>query len=109
MGQKQALSLSFIFALADLSSRGRSDIDFPLLVDTPFARLDSIVRTNMIRETPKFARQWILLLTDTELGENEMNLFASEDKVSKIYRITKDQDGKSVIRAIDSFSELKEV
>ena len=63
----------------------------------------------MIRETPKFARQWILLLTDTELGENEMNLFASEDKVSKIYRITKDQDGKSVIRAIDSFSELKEV
>lgn len=109
MGQKQALSLSFIFALADLSSRGRSDIDFPLLVDTPFARLDSIVRTNMIRETPKFARQWILLLTDTELGEKEMDLFAGEKKVSKIYRISKDHNGKSVIRAINSFNELRGV
>lgn len=107
MGQKQALSLSFIFALADLSSRGRSDIDFPLLVDTPFARLDSIVRTNMIRETPKFARQWILLLTDTELGEKEMDLFAGEKKVSKIYRISKDHNGKSMIRAINSFNELR--
>lgn len=98
-GQKQVLSLAFIFALAKLASKGRkSEIDFPLFVDTPFARLDSQIRDHIIKETPKLSSQWVLLLTDTEYTNREKQSFVESNAVGTSYQLQKNNDGKTEIQ-----------
>lgn len=89
-GQRQILSLSFITALATLASKGREhEVSFPLFMDTPFARLDVGNKGNLIRNIPRLSNQWIILVTDSELSENEINAFIEHGKVGKVYRIEK--------------------
>ncbi|AOB21361.1 AAA family ATPase [Lactiplantibacillus plantarum] len=98
-GQKQVLSLAFIFALAKLASKGRKgEIDFPLFVDTPFARLDSQIRDHIIKETPKLSSQWVLLLTDTEYTNREKQSFVESNAVGTSYQLQKNNDGKTEIQ-----------
>lgn len=88
-GQKQLLSLSFVLSLAKLATKGVEGIEFPLFMDTPFARLSSENRENVIKNIPEMADQWILLLTDTEYTANEKNIFSHFEKVGKMYSLNK--------------------
>lgn len=105
-GQKQVLSLAFIFALAKLASKGReSEIDFPLFVDTPFARLDSQIRDHIIKETPKLSSQWVLLLTDTEYTDREKRSFVESNAVGTVYQLRKNIEGKTEIQVSSLINE----
>ena len=97
MGQSQVLSLAFIFALAKLASKGRDEIDFPLFVDTPFARLDSQLRDHIVQKTPGLSSQWVLLLTDTEFTSREKTSFIKSNGVGYVYKLQKDSDGQTSI------------
>lgn len=97
MGQSQVLSLAFIFALAKLASKGRDEIDFPLFVDTPFARLDSQIRDHIVQKTPGLSSQWVLLLTDTEFTSREKTSFIKSNRVGYVYKLQKDSDGQTSI------------
>lgn len=64
-GERQVLSLSFITAMA-LVSGGK----IPLVMDTPFGRLFSTHRENIVEQVPKLTPQWILMVQDEELTGN---------------------------------------
>lgn len=94
-GQRQVLSLSFITALASLASKGReNEVSFPLFMDTPFARLDVENTGSLISTIPNLTGQWIILVTNSELGEKEISEFMESKKAGKIYKISK--EGKNL-------------
>lgn len=66
-GERQVLSLSFITAMA-LVTGGR----IPLVMDTPFGRLFSIHRENIVEQIPALTNQWILMVQDEELTGNAL-------------------------------------
>lgn len=62
-GEKQLIALAMIWALTKVSGS-----DFPFVIDTPLARLDSIHRTNLVNHYfTKLSDQVIILSTDTEI------------------------------------------
>jgi DNA sulfur modification protein DndD len=61
-GETQLLSLAFILAMTAIS-----DIEAPLVIDTPLARLDKTVRSNLVNALPGLTRQLVLLVTDSEM------------------------------------------
>lgn len=105
MGQGQILTLAFITSIAQFASRGRDEMVFPLLMDTPFGRLDKENRANLIRLIPDLAQQWILLLTDTELSETEQALFNKYGRVGRVYELV-NRDSKTQIVAKNNINEL---
>lgn len=97
-GQKQMLSLSFVAALARVAAGGNGKvIDMPLLMDTPFAKLDGNNRDNLIMTMPKLTSQWILLVTDTEFARNEVNQMKATQRWKKFYQLDKISDGHTQI------------
>lgn len=105
MGQGQIFSLAFVLSLAQLASKGRAEIMFPLFMDTPLARLDKINRENVIENVPKLTHQLILLLTDTELTELERTLFKKHDTVGNIYHLV-NSDGRTTVEKLDKLEQL---
>ena len=95
-GQNQMLSLSFVLALAQYAAKGRDELNFPLLIDTPFGRLDKGNRRNLIEHIPQLTDQWILLVTDTELSNNELNYFVENQRVGANYQLINDVHGTRV-------------
>lgn len=62
-GEKQLLVIAMLWALGKCSKK-----QFPIIVDTPLARLDSIHRETLIRNYfPEASEQTILLSTDSEI------------------------------------------
>ena len=96
MGQGQIFTLTFILSLAKIASKGRSEVNFPLFMDTPFGRLSRNNRDNLISSIPNLVNQWILLLTDTELTSIERDAFHSNDKVGFVFELD-NKDGKTKI------------
>lgn len=69
-GERQVLSLSFITAMARISEE-----EAPLVMDTPFGRLDETHRDSVTEHLPELSDQLILFVTDTELvGKAQENL-----------------------------------
>lgn len=65
-GEKQLIALSMIWALTKVSGT-----EFPFVIDTPLARLDSIHRSNLVnRFFTKLSHQVIILTTDTEVTKD---------------------------------------
>jgi len=66
-GEKQIYAVSLLWGLAKAS-----DKELPIIIDTPFGRLDSVHRHNIVSNYfPNASRQVIILSTDTEVrGEN---------------------------------------
>lgn len=63
-GQKEVLALTLISSVVELSNR-----QFPVVIDTPLARLDSAHRDNILTKFfPHVGKQVIILSTDTEIG-----------------------------------------
>lgn len=105
MGQGQIFTLAFITTLAKLASKGRTEVNFPLFMDTPFGRISGENRDNLIKEIPEITNQWILLLTDTELTRIEQKAFSKYNKVGKVYELI-NIDGKTDIIEVEHVNKL---
>ncbi|USK37131.1 DNA sulfur modification protein DndD [Cytobacillus firmus] len=65
-GEKQLIALAMIWALTKVSGA-----NFPFVIDTPLARLDSIHRSNLVNHYfTKLSDQVIILSTDTEITQD---------------------------------------
>lgn len=80
-GEKQLLAIAFLWGLARVSGR-----NLPIAIDTPLGRLDSSHRHNLVeRYFPSASHQVILLSTDTEIGEREVNMLREQEVISQEY------------------------
>ena len=65
-GEKEVFAISLLWGLAQTSQ-----LNLPIIIDTPLSRLDSIHRDNIVRQYfPNAAEQVIILSTDTEVDSN---------------------------------------
>jgi len=94
-GEKEIFALSLLWGLAQTS-----ELNLPIIIDTPLSRLDSIHRDNIVNHYfPNAANQVIILSTDTEVDSNyfknlEPNLSGAAQLVfSKNNELTTVQEG----------------
>lgn len=65
-GEKEIFAVSLLWGLAQTSQ-----LNLPIIIDTPLSRLDSIHRDNIVNNYfPHAAEQVIILSTDTEIDSN---------------------------------------
>lgn len=65
-GEKEVFAVSLLWGLAQTSQ-----LNLPIIIDTPLSRLDSVHRDNIVRQYfPNAAEQVIILSTDTEVDSN---------------------------------------
>lgn len=65
-GEKEVFALSLLWGLAQTSQ-----LNLPIVIDTPLSRLDSVHRDNIVNHYfPNAANQVIILSTDTEVDNN---------------------------------------
>jgi len=83
-GERQVLSLSFILALAKVSRK-----EAPIVMDTPFGRLDPEHRQNIVQEMPYISKQLILFVTPTEMTDDLKSII--QDKIGKEYELYFDE------------------
>ena len=95
-GQRQIMSISFIIALARAASSD-SLLGLPLFMDTPFGRLSSNHRENLISTLSAIAGQWILLATDTEFRKQEAIALNNCGNWKKFYYLKADENGNTMI------------
>jgi DNA sulfur modification protein DndD len=95
-GQRQIMSISFIIALAKAASSDNL-LGLPLFMDTPFGRLSSTHRENLINILASIAGQWILLATDTEFRKQEAAALQKSGNWSKFYYLKPDGKGNTII------------
>lgn len=80
-GAEQIVALALIDGLNKAGRRGG-----PIVMDTPFGRLDNVHRTNVLRFLPQMAEQVILLVHEGEL-DRQRDLPTLKASVGAIYRI----------------------
>ena len=96
-GERQIMSISFITALAKAASGGNK-LEIPLFMDTPFGRLSSDHRKNLIEVIPQETTQWILLATDTEFRRQEAGLLKDSGRWGSFYTLETNEDGSTKIQ-----------
>ncbi len=96
-GERQIMSISFITALAKAASGGNT-LEMPLFMDTPFGRLSSDHRQNLIEVIPNETTQWILLATDTEFRKQEAILLKDGGRWGRFYTLETNNDGSTRIQ-----------
>jgi DNA sulfur modification protein DndD len=80
-GEKQLLAIAFLWGLARVSG-----FRLPVAIDTPLGRLDSSHRSNLVeRYFPSASHQVILLSTDTEIGQNEVQTLRENHAIAREY------------------------
>jgi len=85
-GEKQLLAISLLWGLARVSGK-----NLPIAIDTPLGRLDSSHRQNLIeRYFPTASHQVILLSTDTEIGESEVEFLRQKQAIAREYILNYD-------------------
>lgn len=110
-GQRQIMSISFIAALAKAAAKD-ANFKMPFFMDTPFGRLSYEHRKNLIKNIPSFAKQWVLLATDTEFRRQEARLLRQTNLWGKFYLLKGKGAGSTVIEPCDidnAFTYLREV
>ena len=70
-GEKQILALSFIAGLMR-----STDKEAPVIMDTPFGRLDHEHKTNVMKFLHRLANQVVILATDEDINEENIDLIA---------------------------------
>ncbi|MGK7939940.1 MAG: DNA sulfur modification protein DndD [Crocosphaera sp.] len=87
-GEKQLLSIAFLWGLARVSGR-----NLPIAIDTPLGRLDSSHRNNLVeRYFPTASHQVILLSTDTEIRQNELQQLQQQESIAHTYLLEYNPD-----------------
>ncbi|WP_373480178.1 DNA sulfur modification protein DndD [Geminocystis sp.] len=85
-GEKQLLAIALLWGLARVSGK-----NLPIAIDTPLGRLDSSHRQNLIeRYFPTASHQVILLSTDTEIGESEVEFLRQKQAIAREYILNYD-------------------
>lgn len=85
-GEKQILAISLLWGLANASGR-----QLPVAIDTPLGRLDSEHRNHLVdRYFPQASHQVILLSTDTEIRQEELERLRKADVITKEYLLDYD-------------------
>ncbi len=91
-GEKQALVFPFIAGLNLASGKAA-----PLMIDTPFGKLDGTHQENIVKSLPQIPSQVILLATDRDLPENILNLLRPNIvQIHKIKRLGSTKDGSVI-------------
>lgn len=89
-GEKQLLSIAFLWGLARVSGR-----NLPIAIDTPLGRLDSSHRNNLVeRYFPTASHQVILLSTDTEIRQEELLQLTEQDAIAHTYLLKYNPDNR---------------
>ena len=98
-GERQLLSISILWGLAKASSK-----PFPVAVDTPFGRLDSIHRTKLVSNYfTQASHQVLLFSTDEEVVEKYFKII--KPSVGWIYRLDySEQHSSTEVRLDDGIS-----
>jgi len=92
-GEKQLLAISFLWGLARVSGR-----HLPVAIDTPLGRLDSSHRRNLVeRYFPAASHQVILLSTDTEIGEIEVENLRKQEAIAREYLLKYDSNQRQTV------------
>ncbi len=89
-GERQILSLSLIFALANVSG----DIG-PFIIDTPMGNLDPIHRQKLLKNITNFVNQLILLVTSSEFTDDLYDI--SHNQISGIFNLENINKGITII------------
>lgn len=80
-GEKQLLAIALLWGLARASGRR-----LPVAIDTPLGRLDSSHRNNLVEKYfPQASHQVLVLSTDTEIREVEVEQLRSSNAISREY------------------------
>jgi DNA sulfur modification protein DndD len=89
-GEKQLLAIAFLWGLARVSGR-----NLPVAIDTPLGRLDSSHRANLVeRYFPQASSQVILLSTDTEIGQTEVQQLREQNAIAREYLLKYDSENR---------------
>jgi DNA sulfur modification protein DndD len=101
-GEKQVFALSYLWGLLACDAR-----EFPIVIDTPFGRLDSTHRRKIVEEfLVKELSQVVLLVTDEEANERFEKVV--DGYVARRYHLDH-EGGVSSVREITVSSTFKEV
>ncbi|PSN10276.1 DNA sulfur modification protein DndD [filamentous cyanobacterium CCT1] len=85
-GEKQLLAIALLWGLARASGR-----QLPVAIDTPLGRLDSYHRNNLVEKYfPQASHQVLLLSTDTEIREAEVEQLRNSKAISREYLLRYD-------------------
>lgn len=96
-GLKQVFAFSLVWGLTQVSK-----IEIPVIIDTPFGRLDSVHRTNIIQNYyPNAGRQVIVLSTDTEIDKENAELL--EHHIERTYLLERKSELEPVQIKSDYF------
>ena len=91
-GEKQALVFPFIAGLNLASGKAA-----PLMIDTPFGKLDGLHQENIVKSLPQIPSQVILLATDRDLPEHILDLLRPNIvQIHKIRRLGGTKDGSII-------------
>ena len=91
-GEKEALVFAFIAGLNLASGKAA-----PLMMDTPFGKLDGIHQKNIVKSLPQIPSQVILLATDRDLPDHLLNEIKSNiAQIHKISRLGSTKDGSVI-------------
>lgn len=92
-GEKQIYAIALLWGLAQASN-----VELPIMIDTPFARLDSEHRTNIAKHYfPHASEQVIILSTDEEIDHRYVELLRPH--IGRTYLIEhEDKERHSIIR-----------
>jgi len=101
-GEMQLISSSFIWSLIKVS-----ELDLPIVIDTPLGRLDSVHRNHLVKHYyTEISKQVIILSTDTEVTKEYVELMANYS--AKQYLLDYDEQKKyTIIR--NGYFDLVEV
>jgi DNA sulfur modification protein DndD len=87
-GEKQLLASALLWGLARASGKR-----FPVVIDTPLSRLDLSHRDNLVRDYfPSCSHQVVILSTDTELKEAQIQQLHEQGAIAREYSLTFDSD-----------------
>ncbi|MFQ3636998.1 MAG: DNA sulfur modification protein DndD [Cyanobacteriota bacterium] len=94
-GEKQLLAIALLWGLSRAAGR-----QLPVVIDTPLGRLDSSHRRHLVeRYFPQASHQVLLLSTDTEIGETEVQRLRQNGAIAREYLLEQQPDGRTVIRS----------
>ena len=93
-GEKQIYAIALLWGLAK-----SSDVELPIIIDTPFARLDSEHRTNIAKHYFPFASEQVIILsTDEEIDHRYAEMLRLH--IGKTYLIEhSDSERRSVVKS----------